>query len=949
MEKETLHLVAKFDKTQQNIIFDFNADHRYGAYYGSDKDRIVRKIFGRMTYTEYRDQLYPFFPCFTHFSKAESVTHNTKVLHKIDTNEVMVAVDPEKTKAALIKALQKNLNANAGYVKNAIINNLKETESVATELFKSSIETEYEDEVNITAAIEQLVEEFKQKLEDTLKDKTVKFNIKKKIKTSTKTPYNVPRSVYHFHVDNTPVEIECTEQLAQVMHLLQPSLDYASETIKLIKKYRMFGVPESERTYNVQFIDGKKPYDHQWTMFKIAMRLKSFANLSQMGTGKTPATIMTIDQRIQDNDAEIAAAKADAIAKGEELSEDEISAMRLRGHIIYTAPAATLLGLQQHFRTYAPHLTTSIIDGNYMERFEKITDKTVDVKLINFEAFTMKVTVKNAKGEDVVIKFSDMVNCMRWGMCIIDEAHKIKNPDAQRTINILDTFKDVDYKIIMTGTITANKLYDIICPIIFLNNARSFCSILTQRDGEKTLTYGEIMGYILRSYFRKEGWGWSVLPGTVEELRSKLEEFSIRFEKSECMNLPAKVYETRLVELTPQQSKLYHDLELFLQAQLDDMLASGQKISVTHILALNMKLAEAANGWIYDNSGYPIKFPENPKVDAMLEVLDDIDDGESKVIIWSQFKEDMRMLRDAITKEYGYDSAAIIDGNVSFERRNEIANTFNNKDSKLRFVVCNVLAAGTGIDLIGASYEIYFSNSFRKVERSQSEDRAHRPGMQQHLTIIDIVAKGTIDEKVIGALKSNKSMNAALVENLGFDPKIVGDISLTEDAVIVENGNGRKKVHQKQYGPECMLAAIANAGNVKLDVVRQYILDKTGRTEWYPYTHEDVLDLMRKYISDDVANTWDTFHKYFYGDNLDYEAAAERRTKIRLDMTEVKVPTTGRCILFVDFEASRDTHIVYVEDGWVYDGNMEDRMECGKWLATLWDVKGKVCWKGEIS
>jgi SNF2 family DNA or RNA helicase len=698
------------------------------------------------------------------------------------------------------------------------------------------------------------------------------------------------------------------------------------ETIKLIKKYRMFGVPESERTYKVNFINGKKPYEHQWTMWAISMRLNAFANLSQMGTGKTPAVIMTIDSRLQRGDIE-------------------------KGHILYITPATTLLGLQAHFATYAPHLSVSVIDGTYMERMEKILDKNVDVKLVNPEAFTMKTSLKNKDGQDVILKFSDIVGCNRWDLVVIDEAHKIKNPEAQRTMNIIDTFIDVPYKIIMSGTITANKLYDIVCPFIFLNKARNFSSLLTQRDGEKLLTYGETLGYILRSYFRKEGWGWEALSGTIEELRSKLEECSVRFEKAECMNLPAKVYETRLVDLTPAQAKLYHDLELYLHAEIEDKLGRGEIVGVTHILALNMKLAEAANGWLYDNSGYPINFPENPKVDAALDVLDDIDDGETKVIIWSQFKQDMRLLKDAIAKQYGPYSVAIIDGSVSMERRFTLQNEFNDKKGKLRFVVCNVLAAGTGIDLIGASYEIYFSNSFRKVERSQSEDRAHRPGMQEHLTIIDIVAKNTIDEKVIASLKSNKSMSAALTENLGFDPKLLGIAAdSSEDAVIIENGNGKhvEKIHQKQFGKECMLATIANAGNVKLDVVRSYILEKTGRTSWYPYTVDDVLDLMNKYCTKQIADSWATFHKYFYGEGLDYEQSMERRKKIRLDMTEVKVPTSGKGLLFVDFENMPDTHIVYYENGWIYDGNQEDKIEVGKWQALLWDVKGKVCWNGVI-
>jgi SNF2 family DNA or RNA helicase len=774
------------------------------------------------------------------------------------------------------------------------------------------------------------VEEMKEKLNETLKDKKINFNITKKIKTTTKSPYESPCSTYTFKNindnDNVNVEIECSPDLSQILQLLQPYISEFKETISCIKKYRMFGVPTNEKTYK---INGEwTPYEHQWQMFKIGMRLKSFANLSQMGTGKTPATIMIIDQRLINKEIE-------------------------RGHILYIAPAATLLGLQAHFKKYAPHLSTIIVDGSYHERFEKVLDKNVDVKLINYEAFTMKTTLLNDKKEEVALKFSDIVGCNRWDFVIIDEAHKIKNPEAQRTKNIIDTFRDVKYKCIMTGTITANKLYDIHCPFIFLNNAINFNSVLTSRSGEKLLTYGELNGDFLRTYFNKQGWGFEAKSGTIGELREKLEECSIRFEKKECMNLPDKIYEVRLVELSAKQQKLYNDLETFLHAEIEGMLERGVRISVTHILALNMKLAEAANGWIYDPYGNAIEFPENPKVDAVLDTLDDIDDGECKTLIFSQFKQDMRMLKKAIEKEYGYGSVAIIDGSVDFSLRHDISKRFNDKTDKLRFVVANVIAAGTGIDLIGASYEIYFSNSFRKVERSQSEDRAHRPGMQDKLTIIDIVAKNTIDEKVIDALKTNKSMSSALVENLGFDPKLISEnINVNEDPVIIEHQNSGVEF-QKQHGSECILAAIAHAANVKINDVRERGYELENKRIWFPYKNETAIRLMREFIDENTADSYNTFlNSISFNDIDNVEAMIEKRKKYILNMDEINVPTTGRGLLYIahdrDYHSNGWAHIVYYENGWIYDSSFDDKMENGKWISKIWDCKAKVIWRGGI-
>jgi SNF2 family DNA or RNA helicase len=957
IHKRTIYVNAHFDRTNEFIVFDLDQKKSGYDIYDNIKDLYIQKIFGRMFYSDYRDKQYPFFPAFLHFYSSVYYNHSDRTDYKVQENETPVTVSEEKTKAALIAALTRNLNANSNYVQRTMMQELKKSEDSTSEIVSTKVEDlSIEDELNIQSSIDQLVNDFKNTLTTMLNDKKIQFNIKKKIKTSVKIPYKLQCSTYLFDTgevagdnDNeTYIEIECTGILSQIMSALQPSLDYCKETVRKIKLYRMFGVPESERTYKInKSTKDWEPFEHQWTMFAISMRLNRMANLSQMGTGKTPATIMNIDQRIIDGTVKA-------------------------GKVLYITPAATMNGLVEHFRTYAPHLKTLIIDGSYMDRFEKIMRNDVDVKIINFEAFTMSTEInktdkdnkplKDEKGDPITVtlKFSDVVSCVDWNLVVIDECHKIKNPDAIRTGNIIDAFLEVPYKIIMSGTIGANKLNDVHCPYIFLNGAKTFNSVLTHKDDKsKRYSYGELYGSFLRSYFDKSGWGYKPKRGTIEELRALMETCSIRFEKSECMNLPDKVYEIRLVELSDKQQKLYNDLETYLIADMIDKAGDKEKISVTHILALNMKLAEAANGWIYDKSGYPLKFAENPKIDAVLEAIDDADDGEAKFVIWSQFKQDMTMLRNAIAKEYGDDTVEVIDGSVNFDRRFKIQQKFNDKTSRLRFVVCNVLAAGTGIDLIGASYEIYYSNSFRKVERSQSEDRCHRPGMQNKLTIIDIVAKNTIDEKVIHALKSNKAMNVALTENLGFDPNMLNLDTTEEEAVVngnsnasVQNINNNRK-HNKQKRSECVLAAIATASkdNVSIDVVREDAIALEGKAWASGYNMDNMLQLMRKYDGDQIADDYTAFLNQYIRrieQIVDVDERLEELKKIALNMENISIPTSGKGFLHVNYMTVHMSHIVYYEDGWIYDGNETKKIEVGRWIAKQGDLSGQVMWRGEI-
>jgi SNF2 family DNA or RNA helicase len=949
-----MSLQCYLDRSEEFLKFAFavNDDGNTisNGFYNSEKRNVLVKIFGRMFYTDYNDELYPFFPAFLKFYSASSYEHKEKTKFEDNIKTTELTIPPEKTKSALIDAFKKQLTANSTQVKNILLNSLKKTENVSEGIFESSVnDLSYEDSLNIQNAVDQMVIEFKNKLETFLTEKDIKFSLKKQIKTNAKKEVKIKHSLYLFknieyNNDLIDVEIEVNGIVSSIFELLQPSLDYTKESVRLIKLYRMFGIPEKEKTYAINnSVKDWKPYDHQWTMWAISLRLNKFANLSQMGTGKTPAAVMTIDTRIN------------------------VNKTCRKGKVLYIAPAATLIQLTNTFTSYAPHLSTIIVDGTYYERMTKVMLNDVDVKFINYEAFAMKTKLKNDNGEDVDLKFADIIKCIDWDLVIIDEVHKIKNPTAERTSNIINAFVEVPYKIIMSGTIAANKLYDIECPFIFLNGAKTFNSVLTHRgDTSKLLTYGELDGDFKAKYFQKSGWSYKPLPGTTEELRTLMESCSIRFEKSECMNLPDKVYEVRLIELTPEQQKLYNDLKNKLYAELSDKIGNGEKISVTHILALNMKLAEAANGWIYDEYSNAINFPSNPKIEETMEAIDDADDGEVKFLIWSQFKQDLFLLKREISKIYGNDSVEIIDGSVSFTRRADIQRRFNDKTNSLRFIVGNVVAAGTGLDLIGASYEIYFSNSFRKVERSQSEDRCHRPGMQNKLTIIDIVAKDTIDEKVIAALKTNKAMNVALTENLGFDPKLLSKDNTTieednEDAVIVNNGN-TKTEFQQQRKNECFLASVAMAGKVTLDEVRSYSVELSEKN-WADsngyYNLDIAIKLMAKYAGEFVASQYsemvDKVYRPFLNINIEEDTEEqikernEKLKKIILDMKEVSVPTSGRGFISIHYITNNMRHIVYYENGWIYDPALTDKKEVGKWLGMIGDLDARIVWKGVIS
>jgi SNF2 family DNA or RNA helicase len=83
---------------------------------------------------------------------------------------------------------------------------------------------------------------------------------------------------------------------------------------------------------------------------------------------------------------------------------------------------------------------------------------------------------------------------------------------------------------------------------------------------------------------------------------------------------------------------------------------------------------------------------------------------------------------------------------------------FQDKTSDLKYIVGNTQTGGYGINLTAASTVVYYSNNFDLEKRLQSEDRAHRIGQVNKVTYIDIICKGTVDEKIVNSLKAKQNI-----------------------------------------------------------------------------------------------------------------------------------------------------------------------------------------------
>jgi SNF2 family DNA or RNA helicase len=140
-----------------------------------------------------------------------------------------------------------------------------------------------------------------------------------------------------------------------------------------------------------------------------------------------------------------------------------------------------------------------------------------------------------------------------------------------------------------------------------------------------------------------------------------------------------------------------------------------------------------------------------------------IQEASDKVIIWATYRHDIEAIKLALSKEYGMTAVGTYYGDTDDEERRRVVREFQDPDSDLRFFVGNPRTGGYGLTLTAADTVIYYSNSFDLEVRLQSEDRAHRIGQTRKVTYVDLMSPGTVDEKIVKALRDKIDLSNAVM------------------------------------------------------------------------------------------------------------------------------------------------------------------------------------------
>jgi len=455
-----------------------------------------------------------------------------------------------------------------------------------------------------------------------------------------------------------------------------------------------------------------KPFKHQSKALRDSWDAKYYALFMEMGTGKSKVAIDTMGALYTErkiNAALIISPKGvyDNWVQGEiptHLSDE------IETNIVRWQPSSA-----QWFQKQMKTLVYENFNG-------------LKIFVMNTEALS---TPRGAQAAFTFLEANDE------NIVIVDESTSIKNRSANRTKNIMQLKGLSKYRRILTGSPVTRSPMDLYSQCMFLSvlalNFKSFFAFqnryaLVQKRTMGPRSFNEIVGY-----------------RRLDELNQKLESFSNRVLKEDCLDLPDKMYTKRLVPLSEEQNKSYKEMKRLALTKLHN----GELATTQSVLTQIMRLQQICCGHIQDDEGNLVSFANG----RLKELLDICEEVQGKAIIWATFTYDIQQIAKALRDRFGPDSVATYYGETPQEERQEIVQRYQDLEDPLRFFVGQPKTGGYGITLTAANTVIYYSNSYDLEIRLQSEDRAHRIGQTNKVTYVDIISPDTVDEKILKALK----------------------------------------------------------------------------------------------------------------------------------------------------------------------------------------------------
>lgn len=394
---------------------------------------------------------------------------------------------------------------------------------------------------------------------------------------------------------------------------------------------------------------------------------------------------------------------------------------------LIVTPASLVFNWKNEFERFAPELPVHTLAGTVKER-EQI--------LQNPEKQGVYIT-----SYQLLYRDEELYAKVDFQYQVIDEAQFIKNQANQTTRAVKAV--DARFRMALTGTPVENRLselwsiFDYVMPG-FLYKYQRFRK--------------EIESPIVKNQDQK----------VMEKLRKMIQPFILRRSKKEVLKeLPDKIERCLYAQIEGEQKEIYLAHAQRLQMQLKKQSEEEFKTSKIQILAELTRLRQICcdPALFYENYAGP-----SAKLELCMELIENAVEGGHKILLFSQFTTMLGRLTDALkTKGISY---YLLTGATSKEDRIRMAESFNKDDTRVFCI--SLKAGGTGLNLTGADVVIHYDPWWNVAVENQATDRAHRIGQEQVVTVYKLIAKNTLEEKIIELQSKKKELAAQILGGEGI-------------------------------------------------------------------------------------------------------------------------------------------------------------------------------------
>ena len=338
-------------------------------------------------------------------------------------------------------------------------------------------------------------------------------------------------------------------------------------------------------------------------------------------------------------------------------------------------------------------------------------------------------------------RMEDELRDFHVGLIIADEGHRLKDGTSRQSKAMHRLADRADYRLLLTGTAITNKELDIYseyrftAPQVFGKSFYAFRGRYFYMGG-----YG---GYV--PVFRKE---------MTDDFLEKLHSIAFRVRKDECLDLPPITEEVRSIDLEPKAMKLYRQIEEDSYAELRD-----SEVTVFNVLTQILRLSQITGGHLTDDdkSGHVVS---TAKLDALEDIIDTMREEGKKLVVMARFTAELDDIENLLRKKnIGY---AVVRGGVK-DRAEEVRRF--QQDDDCRVFVGQIQAAGMGLTLTAASTMVFYSLDYNMANFDQAKARIHRVSQKENCHYIYLCCRGTIDTKVLKALRGKIDLAKALVDD----------------------------------------------------------------------------------------------------------------------------------------------------------------------------------------